>query len=46
MGREFHVRFREGPGVQSPRATRLVIGFECREDAERVLAVLTQRMQR
>src|SRR3954449_4212958 len=25
MGREFHVRFREGPGVQFPRATRLII---------------------
>ena len=25
MGREFHVRFREGLGVQFPRATRLVI---------------------
>ncbi len=46
MGREFHVRFREGPGVQFPRATRLVIGFEYREDAERVLAVLSKRMQR
>src|SRR5262249_3097478 len=25
MGREFHVRFREGLGVQLPRATRLVV---------------------
>jgi RNA-directed DNA polymerase len=25
MGREFHVRFREGLGVRFPRATRLVI---------------------
>lgn len=25
MRREFHVRFWEGPGVQSPRATRLII---------------------
>lgn len=25
MRREFHVRFYEGPGVQSPRATRLVV---------------------
>ena len=25
MGREFHVRFREGLGVQFPRATRLII---------------------
>ncbi len=27
MRREFHVRFREGPGVQSPRATRLSLGL-------------------
>jgi hypothetical protein len=26
MRREFHVRFCEGPGVQSPRATRRVFG--------------------
>src|SRR3954469_25362188 len=25
MGREFHVRFREGLGVKFPRATRLVV---------------------
>ena len=25
MGREFHVRFREGLGVKVPRATRLII---------------------
>jgi RNA-directed DNA polymerase len=25
MGREFHVRFREGLGVKIPRATRLII---------------------
>ena len=46
MRRELHVRFREGLGVQLPRATRLVMGFEYQEDAERVLAVLRQRMQR
>ena|SRR5438309_2002101 len=33
MGREFHVRFREGPGVQFPRATRLVVFCESQEDA-------------
>src|SRR4051812_37876246 len=27
MGREFHVRFREGLGVKVPRATRLLLGF-------------------
>ena len=30
MRRESHVRFCEGPGVQFPRATRLVIGVEIR----------------
>src|SRR4051812_15251863 len=43
MGREFHVRFREGLGVQFPRATRLVMGFACEEDARRVLEVLPKR---
>ena len=46
MRREFHVRFCEGPGVQSPRATRFVIGFELEEDARRVMDVLPQRMAR
>jgi hypothetical protein len=46
MGREFHVRFREGLGVQFPRATRLVIGFERREDAECNQEVLGKRLQR
>jgi hypothetical protein len=46
MWRELQVRIREGLGVQLPRATRLIIGFQYREDAERVLAVLPQRMQR
>jgi hypothetical protein len=46
MRRELPVRFREGPGVQLPRATRRVIGFENQEDAERVMAVLPQRLQR
>jgi|SRR5262245_13675130 len=43
MGREFHVRFREGLGVQFPRATRLVIGFTDAEDAQRVQEVLPKR---
>jgi RNA-directed DNA polymerase len=43
MGREFHVRFREGLGVQLPRATRLVIGFTDESDARRVMEVLPKR---
>ena len=43
MRREFHVRFCEGLGVRLPRATRLVILFERREDARRVLDVLPKR---
>jgi RNA-directed DNA polymerase len=43
MGREFHVRFREGLGVRFPRATRLVMGFTCAEDARRVLDILPKR---
>ena len=46
MRREFHVRFCESPRVQFPRATRLVIGFARRDDAERVLQVLQQRLER
>ena len=46
MRREFHVRFSEGPGVQFPRATRLVIGFELEEDARRVMSVLGKRLER
>src|SRR3954447_14271513 len=37
MGREFHVRFREGPGVQFPRATRLVVLARSRRQLERVV---------
>jgi RNA-directed DNA polymerase len=43
MRREFHVRFREGLGVQFPRATRLVVAFEQEEDAHRVKEVLPKR---
>jgi hypothetical protein len=46
MRRELHVQFREGLGVQFPRATRLVIGFENQQDAERVMEVLPKRLQR
>ena len=43
MSREIHVRFWESPGVRSPRATRLVIGFTSEEDARRVMNVLPKR---
>jgi RNA-directed DNA polymerase len=43
MRRESHVRFSEGPGVQFPRATRLVVGFEHRSEAEQFLAELRER---
>jgi len=44
MRREFHVRFCEGPGVRSPRATRSVVLLSSRRDAERFLAVLPRRL--
>jgi hypothetical protein len=44
MGREFHVRFREGLGVQLPRATRLVIC--CRGTAAKALTVMRAMMAR
>ena len=43
MRREFHVRFYEGPRVRLPRATRLVLFFRQRKDAERMLDVLPKR---
>ncbi len=43
MSREVHVRFREGLGVQFPRATRLVIGFERKGEAEACLEELRAR---
>ena len=46
MRREFQVRFWEGPGVQFPRATRLVIVFAHERDAERVKEVLPKRFGR
>ena len=46
MKRELPVRFREGLGVKFPRATRLVMGFACEEDARRVLEVLPKRFGR
>jgi hypothetical protein len=44
MGREFHVRFREGLGVQFPRATRLLVGFQYRREAEQFLRELRERL--
>jgi len=38
MRREFHVRFCEGPGVRSPRATRLVV--LCKRDAPGALGTI------
>ncbi len=43
MRRESHVRFREGGGVRFPSATRLVVGFQSRPEAERFLAALRER---
>ncbi len=43
MRRESHVRFREGGGVRFPSATRLVVGFQYRPEAERFLAALRER---
>ena len=43
MRREAPVRFCEGLGVQFPRATRLVMGFSCDEDARKVMEVLPKR---
>ena len=45
MRREFQVRFCEGPGVQFPRATRLVVGFQKQSDAERFLNDLRERFR-
>ncbi len=44
MSREIHVRFCEGLGVQFPRATRLVIGFESHAEATACLEELRTRL--
>ncbi len=44
MRRESHVRFREGPRVKFPRATRLVMGFQYEADARQMLADLRERL--
>src|SRR5262245_10505819 len=46
MSREAPVRIREGLGVKLPRATRLVMGFTCEEDARRVMDVLPKRFEK
>jgi RNA-directed DNA polymerase len=43
MRRELHVRFCEGGGVQLPSATRLIMGFQFRDDADRFLRALRER---
>jgi len=45
MRRELHVRFCEGGGVRFPSATRLVMEFEHRQDAERCLAAWQTRLE-
>src|SRR5512135_2239991 len=42
MSREAPVRFREGPGVKFPRATRLVIC--CRDTADEAMAAMRGMM--
>ena len=44
MSGDVHVRFCESAGVRFPRATHLVVGFEHREEAERFLAELRERL--
>jgi len=44
MRREPHVRFCEGGGVKLPSATRLLLTFERRADAERTATALPERL--
>ena len=44
MRGDFHVRFCERLGVRPPGATRHVVGFECKEDAERFLNDIKERL--
>ena len=46
MNGDVPVRFREGLGVRFPWATRLVVGFQDRGDAERFLRELRRRFER
>ena len=45
MTRERHVRFCESAGVQFPRATHLVLGFEHEADARRFLEAMRARLE-
>ena len=44
MRREFHVRFSEGGGVKLPSATRLLLTFEQRADADETAKALAERL--
>jgi hypothetical protein len=44
MRRELHVRFCEGGGVRLPSATRLVVGFQYRDEAEAFQRALATRL--
>jgi len=44
MRGDVHVRFSESAGVRFPRATHLVVGFQYKDDAERFLAALRERL--
>jgi len=46
MSGDVHVRFREGGGVRFPSATRLVVSFQYKRDAERFHRMLTARFRR
>jgi len=45
MRRESHVRFCESAGVQFPRATHLIVGFEHEHDARRFWAAVRDRLE-
>src|SRR5208282_2058400 len=45
MTRECHVRFCESAGVQSPRATHLVVGFQHESDARRFWEAMRDRLK-
>src|SRR5215469_1731252 len=46
MSGDVHVRICERLGVRFPRATRLVVGFNSKADADQFRAELTERMQK
>ena len=46
MTGDCHVRFREGLGVRSPRATRLIILVKSQNAGERVMAGITRYLQK